>query len=107
MKVWVASFFVLFSLAEFYHWIEGISVPLPVYIIGGLLLAIASNYEKGICSFLESEVASYDGELVEQLEFQENSLPDSRNKNNSGNLSVAESTKTRQKSISFKIKKDG
>ena len=97
MKVWVASFFVLFSLAEFYHWIEGISVPLPVYIVGGLLLAITSNYEKGICSFLESEVASYDGELVEQLAVQ---------KNNRDNLSIAESKKTTRKSISFKIKQE-
>ena len=106
MKVWVASFFVLFSLAEFYHWIEGIRVPLPVYLIGGLLLAIASNYEKGICSFLESEVISYDGEFVEQLVVNKNNLPDSMNNNDGNNLRITESKETRNKSISFKIKQE-
>lgn len=106
MKVWGASFFVLFSLAEFYHWIEGISVPIPIYVVGGLLLAIASNYEKGICSFLESETTTYDGELVEQLVVKENNLPDSNPKINGSNLMITESKKTREKSISFKIKQE-
>ncbi|MEI6445872.1 MAG: hypothetical protein WCO29_22770 [Nostocales cyanobacterium ELA583] len=46
MRVWLVCFFVLFALAEFFKWLRGFSVPLPIYILGGALLAIASNYDK-------------------------------------------------------------
>jgi len=46
MKVWIASFLVLFGLAEIYQWLQHFTLPLPVYILGGAFLAIASNYEK-------------------------------------------------------------
>lgn len=46
MKVWIASFLVLFGMAEIYQWLKHFTLPLPVYILGGAFLAIASNYEK-------------------------------------------------------------
>lgn len=46
MKVWFVSFFLLFAMAELYQWLKHFSLPLPVYILGGAFLAIASNYER-------------------------------------------------------------
>ncbi|MDD1415395.1 hypothetical protein MEN41_12365 [Dolichospermum sp. ST_con] len=46
MGVWLVCFFVLFALAEFFNWLRGFFVPLPIYILGGALLAVASNYDK-------------------------------------------------------------
>jgi hypothetical protein len=37
---------VLFGLAELFQWMKQLSLPLPVFILGGAFLAIASNYEK-------------------------------------------------------------
>jgi len=52
MRVWLVCFFVLFALAEFFKWLRGFSVPLPIYILGGALLAIASNYDKIFGSYI-------------------------------------------------------
>lgn len=46
MKVWIASFVVLFAIAEFYQWLLNFMLPLPIYILGGAFLALASNYDK-------------------------------------------------------------
>ncbi|MUL34996.1 hypothetical protein [Gloeocapsopsis dulcis] len=46
MKVWLACFFLLFALAELFQWAKQFSFPLPIYILGGAFLAIASNYDK-------------------------------------------------------------
>lgn len=46
MKVWLACFLVLFALAELFQWAKQLSLPLPIYILGGAFLAIASNYSK-------------------------------------------------------------
>ncbi len=48
MRVWLICFFMLFALAEFFKWLRGFSVPvpLPIYILGGVFLAVASNYDK-------------------------------------------------------------
>lgn len=46
MQIWIASFVVLFALAELFQWLKHFSLPLPVFILGGVFLAIASNYEK-------------------------------------------------------------
>jgi hypothetical protein len=52
MKVWLISFVILFALAQFILWAKDIFLPLPIYVFAGAFLAIASNYEKGIVSFL-------------------------------------------------------
>lgn len=46
MRIWLTSFLVLFGMAEIYEWVKDFTVPLPVYILGGAFLAIASNYDK-------------------------------------------------------------
>jgi hypothetical protein len=46
MKVWITCFLVLFSAAEIYQWLKHFSLPLPIYILGGIFLAIASNADK-------------------------------------------------------------
>ena len=46
MRIWLACFFLLFALAELFDWLKHISLPLPIYILGGAFLAIASNFNK-------------------------------------------------------------
>ncbi|MDF5711806.1 MAG: hypothetical protein PUP90_30040 [Nostoc sp. S4] len=51
MRVWLACFFVLFALAEFFDWVQKFNLPLPIYILGGAFLAVASNYDKIVGSY--------------------------------------------------------
>ncbi|OLP19030.1 hypothetical protein BST81_07355 [Leptolyngbya sp. 'hensonii'] len=46
MKIWVISFILLFGFAEFFQWASHVTLPLPVFILAGALLAIASNADK-------------------------------------------------------------
>ncbi|MBD1861709.1 MULTISPECIES: hypothetical protein [Trichocoleus] len=50
MKIWATTFVVLFGLVELYQWVQHfnwtVTLPLPVFILGGAALAIASNYDK-------------------------------------------------------------
>ncbi|MDX2096749.1 MAG: hypothetical protein SFW36_03155 [Leptolyngbyaceae cyanobacterium bins.59] len=46
MRIWAATFVILFSLAELYQWFSHLKIPLPVFILGGVALAIVSNYGK-------------------------------------------------------------
>jgi|GEM_PF-5290281 len=48
MKFWIASFVLLFGLAELYQWVQHFTFPLPVFILGGTFLAIASNHDKRV-----------------------------------------------------------
>ncbi|MEA5566721.1 MULTISPECIES: hypothetical protein [unclassified Anabaena] len=64
MRVWLACFLVLFALAELFDWLKGLSLPLPIYILGGAFLAVASNYEKIIGSYFsdgseQSQIKSF------------------------------------------------
>lgn len=51
MRIWLACFLVLFALAELFDWIKEFNLPLPIYILGGAFLAVASNYDKLIGSY--------------------------------------------------------
>ncbi|MBD2339135.1 hypothetical protein H6G64_19370 [Calothrix sp. FACHB-156] len=51
MRIWLACFFVLFALAELFDWVQEFSLPLPIYILGGAFLAVASNYDKIVGSY--------------------------------------------------------
>jgi hypothetical protein len=46
MRVWLASFILLFAIAEVYQWAKHFTLPLPIFILGGAFLAIISNYDK-------------------------------------------------------------
>ena len=54
MRIWLACFFVLFALAELLDWVKKINLnlPLPIYILGGAFLAVVSNYDKIVGSYL-------------------------------------------------------
>lgn len=46
MQLWLTSFIVLFGVAELWQWVQQASLPTPFFVLGGALLAIASNYDK-------------------------------------------------------------
>ncbi|MBW4517142.1 MAG: hypothetical protein KME11_18200 [Timaviella obliquedivisa GSE-PSE-MK23-08B] len=46
MRVWAVCFVLFFGAAEFYQWMQGLTLPLPFFIALGGLLAIASNADK-------------------------------------------------------------
>ena len=48
MRIWIACFFILFAIAQLFDWMKQLSLPLPIYILGGLILAIGSNSNKSI-----------------------------------------------------------
>lgn len=46
MRVWITSVLVVLGMVELYQWMKDFTLPLPVFILGGAALAIASNYGK-------------------------------------------------------------
>ncbi|MEQ9668714.1 hypothetical protein [Coleofasciculus sp. G2-EDA-02] len=46
MRIVITTFVVLFSLIELSQWVSHFTLPMPVLILAGALLAIASNYGK-------------------------------------------------------------
>ncbi len=42
----IASFSVLFGLAQLWGWLKQFSLEEPIVVIGGLLLALASNFDR-------------------------------------------------------------
>ena len=46
MKVWFLGFLLLFAAAELLQWVKQFSLPLPIFILGGAFLAVASNFDK-------------------------------------------------------------
>jgi hypothetical protein len=46
MRVWIVCFIVLFGSAELLEWLQKFSLPMPIFVLGGAFLAIASNYNK-------------------------------------------------------------
>lgn len=83
MRVWLACFFVLFALAEFFDWIQELSLPFPIYILGGAFLAVASNYDKIVGSYFSNVTAEIWTEvpkidLSTQSQISPNSIPVSK-----------------------------
>lgn len=52
IRVWFICFLVLFALSQLFDWVQQLSLPLPIYILGGVFLAVASNYEKLFGNYL-------------------------------------------------------
>ena len=48
MQFLVLIVFFLFAGVELFQWLKGVILPLPVYVLAGAFLAIASNYDKGL-----------------------------------------------------------
>ena len=77
LKAWLVGVGILFVLAEFAIWLKQFILPLPVYILGGALLAIASNYEQGIISMFRqpesttTDVLAQTATLIEEAKILE------------------------------------
>jgi hypothetical protein len=44
----ILTIFVLFGAVELFQWLKGVMLPLPIYVLAGAFLAIASNYDRGM-----------------------------------------------------------
>jgi hypothetical protein len=42
----IACFFVLFGLAQLWGWMQQFSLQQPAFVVGGILLALASNWNR-------------------------------------------------------------
>ncbi len=65
MKSWLISVAVLFVIAKTLLWIKGFILPVPVYVLAGAFLAIASNYDKGVKTLFRPE-ANQQPEAINQ-----------------------------------------
>jgi hypothetical protein len=45
-QAWIAIFFILLAVAELYQSVKDITLPFPIYLVLGALLAVASNYQQ-------------------------------------------------------------
>jgi hypothetical protein len=72
LKAWLVGVGILFVLAEFSIWLKQFILPLPIYILAGAFLAIASNYEQGLIALFRhpdpsaSEVLTQTATLINQ-----------------------------------------
>lgn len=64
MQLWLTSFILLFGAAEFWQWMQQASLPMPIFVVGGVFLAIASNYGKFSMPFHLAEKLSSSSNLV-------------------------------------------
>jgi hypothetical protein len=46
MRIWLVCVVALFGAVQLYDWVQQMTVPLPVYGVAGLLLAVVSNFDK-------------------------------------------------------------
>lgn len=60
LKAWLFGVGILFVLAEFSIWLKQFILPLPIYILAGAFLAIASNYEQGIIALFRQNTSTPD-----------------------------------------------
>ncbi len=47
-QFWIVFFFILLAVAELYQSVKDITLPFPVYLVLGAVLAVASNYQQQI-----------------------------------------------------------
>ena len=78
MKSWLFTVVVLFVLAKTFLWVKGFILPIPIYVLAGAFLAIASNYDKGMRSLFrpeakENDVIAQTASLVEEVAILESS----------------------------------
>jgi hypothetical protein len=92
MKVWITCFILLFGASELLQWFRQFSLPLPVFILGGVFLAIASNYDKLT-------------HLPFHLDYAEPELPQQQGTPVAPATEPAVMQKQRRRSISFEIRK--
>ena len=71
LKGWLFGVGILFVLAEFSIWLKQFMLPLPIYVLAGAFLAIASNYESGIIGLFRQhsntpDILSQTATLIDQ-----------------------------------------
>jgi hypothetical protein len=69
MRVWFVCFLLLFVLAELFDWVKDFTLPLPIYILGGAFLAVVSNYDKLVGSYLNQSSNVIRDIIPEQAKF--------------------------------------
>jgi hypothetical protein len=72
IQAWITIVVLLFITVEAFQWIKGFILPLPIYVLAGAFLAIASNYDKGIVSIFrragKEEKLSQTATIVESID---------------------------------------
>ena len=58
MQISIASIGTMFPIVELLEWMKTVSLTIPAYLLGGLLLAIASNYDRLVNTTSNSATAS-------------------------------------------------
>lgn len=58
MRVWAACVVLFFGVAEAYQWMQGLTLPLPVVAVAGLLLAIVSNLDRDTVALAPVDVSA-------------------------------------------------
>lgn len=53
VQFWGLIVVVLFVGVQLFQWLKGAILPLPLYVMAGAFLAIASNYDKGMGRLLQ------------------------------------------------------
>lgn len=53
VQFWGLTVVILFIGVQFFQWLKGSILPLPLYVMAGAFLAIASNYDKGMGRLLQ------------------------------------------------------
>ena len=71
LKGWLFGVGILFVLAEFSIWLKQFMLPLPIYVLAGAFLAIASNYESSIIGLFRQhsntpDILSQTATLIDQ-----------------------------------------
>ncbi|MFN9174367.1 MAG: hypothetical protein ACK58N_07600 [Synechocystis sp.] len=77
VQFWVLIVVVLFIGVQLFQWLQGAILPLPLYVMAGAFLAIASNYDKGMGRLInrgEQVVATVSATLQAELEPQNNAV---------------------------------
>ncbi len=54
MRTWLTTVIFLFLAIQAFQWVKGFILPLPIYVMAGAFLAIASNYDKGLAPLFKS-----------------------------------------------------
>jgi hypothetical protein len=70
-QFWIVFFFILLAVAELYQSVKDITLPFPVYLILGAVLAVASNYQHQISSAQNQRVT------LQELDQPQPNLPES------------------------------
>ena len=46
MKVWLPIFLAVFIVAQALQWAQGLALPLPIFVVAGVILAAVSNWDR-------------------------------------------------------------